>query len=217
MRTLQARGSCMRLPFLRSLAFTCALTLPASSGFAQQPSDAAALRAEVTRLRGELDALEARLTALEGMASLQVLLRLNRRPRRRPWTAERGVFEGVQPGHVCAREFRGRCRQESGERPAFVAADRSRGGVSGCGRSLRARGFLSVGRPRRARSGRRLRHVYCAPGKSAAEGRQDARAVRQGEYASHPRDADRGSAAGHGKPRRRRRGHFRQRGSRCRG
>src|SRR5436190_20979393 len=48
------------------LAFICVLfTAPA---FAQQPADAAALRAEVTRLRQELDALETRLAAIEGAA-----------------------------------------------------------------------------------------------------------------------------------------------------
>ena len=42
------------------------LALFSSPGFAQQPSDAAALRAEVARLRQELDALEAKLAAFEG-------------------------------------------------------------------------------------------------------------------------------------------------------
>jgi len=59
----------MRVITLRSLAMTCVFALVAASGFAQQPpADAAALRAEVTRLRQELDALEARLAALEGTA-----------------------------------------------------------------------------------------------------------------------------------------------------
>ncbi len=56
----------MRLNLLRSLVLTCVFTLIGSPGFAQQPSDEAALRAEVTRLREALDALEARLAALEG-------------------------------------------------------------------------------------------------------------------------------------------------------
>jgi hypothetical protein len=56
----------MRFNLLRSLVLTGVLALIGSPGFAQQPSDAAALRAEVTRLREALDALEARLAALEG-------------------------------------------------------------------------------------------------------------------------------------------------------
>src|SRR5947207_2557258 len=56
----------MRLTFWRSVALMCAYALLPVLAFAQQPSDAAALRAEVTRLRQELDALEARLAALEG-------------------------------------------------------------------------------------------------------------------------------------------------------
>lgn len=56
----------MRFNLLRSLALTCAFALIGSPGFAQQPSDAAALRAEMTRLREALDALEARLAVLEG-------------------------------------------------------------------------------------------------------------------------------------------------------
>ncbi|MSO55988.1 MAG: hypothetical protein EXQ55_03570 [Acidobacteria bacterium] len=51
---------------LRSLVLTCGCALIGSPGFAQQPSEAAALRAEVTRLREALDALETRLAALEG-------------------------------------------------------------------------------------------------------------------------------------------------------
>src|SRR2546425_110118 len=58
----------MRSLSLRSVALTCTFVLFASSGFAQQPSEAAAIRAEVTRLRQQLDALEARLAALEGGA-----------------------------------------------------------------------------------------------------------------------------------------------------
>jgi hypothetical protein len=58
----------MRLPIPRSLALIlmCVLVFLAAPAFAQQPPDAAALRAEVTRLRQELDALEARLATLEG-------------------------------------------------------------------------------------------------------------------------------------------------------
>jgi hypothetical protein len=56
----------MRLMILRALAVTCVCGLSVSPAFAQQPSEAAALRAEVTRLRQELDALEGRLAALEG-------------------------------------------------------------------------------------------------------------------------------------------------------
>jgi hypothetical protein len=59
----------MRSKILRSLALTCGFVFIGSSSFAQQPSDAAAIRAEVTRLRQELDALETRLAAIEGGAS----------------------------------------------------------------------------------------------------------------------------------------------------
>src|SRR5437867_4470425 len=59
---------CMRSTILRSLAWTCVLGLFGSPVFAQQPADAAAIRAEVTRLREALDALEARLATLEGAA-----------------------------------------------------------------------------------------------------------------------------------------------------
>jgi hypothetical protein len=59
----------MRSTILRSLALTCGLVFIGSPGFAQQPSDAAAIRAEVTRLRQALDALETRLAAIEGGAA----------------------------------------------------------------------------------------------------------------------------------------------------
>jgi hypothetical protein len=62
----------MRLTIVRLLAWGCAFTLLSSPVFAQQPSDAAAIRAEVTKLRQELDALEARLAALEGAAPAPV-------------------------------------------------------------------------------------------------------------------------------------------------
>ena len=58
----------MRLHVARFSALIFALVLFSAPVFAQQPADAAALRAEVTRLRQELDALEARLSTLEGAA-----------------------------------------------------------------------------------------------------------------------------------------------------
>jgi hypothetical protein len=56
----------MRFPIPRSFALICVFVFLAVPAFAQQPADAASLRAEVTRLRQELDALEARLAALDG-------------------------------------------------------------------------------------------------------------------------------------------------------
>ena len=55
-----------RLGLLRSLTLILSCLLFARPVFAQQSSDIAAIRGEVTRLRQELDALEARLAALEG-------------------------------------------------------------------------------------------------------------------------------------------------------
>jgi hypothetical protein len=59
----------MRLTFAGPFTVACAVALFSTPLFAQQPaSDAAAIRAEVTKLRQELDALEARLAVLEGAA-----------------------------------------------------------------------------------------------------------------------------------------------------
>jgi hypothetical protein len=62
----RAGGSRMRQIFLRVFGLTCAFALLASPSFAQQSSETAAIRVEMTRLRQQLDALEARLAAIEG-------------------------------------------------------------------------------------------------------------------------------------------------------
>src|SRR5262245_45859232 len=61
----------MRFQLSRSLLLGCVLLGVASSGFAQQPSEAEAIRAEVSKLRQELEALEARLATLEGAQQAQ--------------------------------------------------------------------------------------------------------------------------------------------------
>jgi hypothetical protein len=56
----------------------------------------------------------------------------------------------------------------------------------------------------------RLRHADGAAGRSADEGREDARRVRQGQHDAQPRAAVDRSAARHAEPRRRRRRHRRR-------
>ena len=59
----------MQFKLFRVSAMLGVLVLGACPCFAQQPPEAAAIRAEITRLRQQLDALEARLAALEGGAA----------------------------------------------------------------------------------------------------------------------------------------------------
>ena len=67
-------------------------------------------------------------------------------------------------------------------------------------RPLCARRFLHYLRRAGRRPGRGLPDLHCAPRRPAIEGRQDARRLRQGEYAAQPCAALGGPSAGHPEP-----------------
>ena len=105
-------------------------------------------------------------------------------------TAQRSAAPKVfNPDMAVIGDFLGAAGHNSVAPAAGARAARVRGVVPGRRRSVRARRLLHlVRRGRRQRRGR-LRHVHGAARRTADEGRQDARGVRQGEHAAQPRAA----------------------------
>ncbi len=118
-----------------------------------------------------------------------------RRRRRRPRGSAAGlrqhggIVEGLQPRHGRDRQLPRRGRQEP-DRHARAARDAGSGSeLPGRRRSVRARGLLPLVRAGGRRGRGRLHHVHIAARRAAGEGRQDARAVRQGEHDARARAA----------------------------
>ena len=205
------------------LAAGSLLATPAVAGEAGQsppaekspaPDDVAELRRELASLReeyvGRIAALESRLQALESGRTAPATPEPGPAPPpQEAAPAVAPVYGGggaaskvFNPDIAVVGNFLGAAGQ-SPERPA-VAQLQEAELVPGDRRSVRARRFLPDLRPRRGRRRGRLHHLPDGARRPAAEGRQDARRLRQGRRDAHPRAAVDRSAARHAEPHRRR-------------